>query len=268
MQIGTSYSNYYVNTQNINNKNNQVKKEENSFSSHLEKSSIKEVYTQHNSSEILNYLNKYNAFEGYSKEDEKIYREILSDGKLSESDMEKLSFKQIQQLQDLVLKVRDVGIPQDGSLPDTKLPILNLFEGKSWDFISASNYTNNDNFNKALLATVKELENTEDIRELFLQVSFNLAQELNNSELKHEVLGGDYDSKLISPETKKDYDNINYGKFLDKYVSYLTGKINYFKQQKPNESILDIIRRLTSSADLYLLLQKNFHEVESRNGNK
>lgn len=203
-------------------------------------------------SEILNYLDKYNAFENYSEEDEKIYREVLLDGKLTDRDMEKLSFKQIQQLQELLLtdreKVKDPNA-------DFSLPIIGVLEGRSWSLISASNYTNNDKFNKALFESIKQIDREEDRRNLFSEVSSNLSQFAFGEELKHTRSGGKTGLELIGPNNKHKFDNVDYNKFLTNYISYLKETLNtpgYHPSLYEDHGY---------SLDIYTILQENYQNV-------
>lgn len=206
-------------------------------------------------SEILNYLDKYNAFENYSEEDEKIYREVLLDGKLTDRDMEKLSFKQIQQLQELLLtdreKVKDPNA-------DFSLPIIGVLEGRSWSLISASNYTNNDKFNKALFESIKQIDREEDRRNLFSEVSTNISEVAFGADPRHPAHGRKHPIEgfeFINPENKHKFDNIDYGKFFNDYMSYIDKNLN-----TPNLAP-EFYDYLKYSKGLYTILQENYQNV-------
>lgn len=101
MQIGTTYNSYQtINSQvSANQSESNAKVEETqTFSSLMDSEKVEEK------SEILEYLDKYKAFDSLNEEDAKLFRELLSDGSLDDEDMKKLSFEQTKTMHGGCLK--------------------------------------------------------------------------------------------------------------------------------------------------------------------
>ena len=92
MQIGNNQTQSYGYNQNVNvaNKNDSS----NSFNNYLENKE-ENINTKKPTSNIIEYLDKKDKFSSLSKEDEILFKDILSDGIYSADEMKKLSYEQM-----------------------------------------------------------------------------------------------------------------------------------------------------------------------------
>lgn len=99
MQIGNNQTQSYGYNQNVNvaNKNDSS----NSFNNYLENKE-ENINTKKPTSNIIDYLDKKDKFSSLSKEDEILFKDILSDGIYSADEMKKLSYEQMNKFAELV----------------------------------------------------------------------------------------------------------------------------------------------------------------------
>ena len=99
MQIGNNQTQSYGYNQNVNlaNKNDSS----NSFNNYLENKE-ENINTKKPTSNIIEYLDKKDKFSSLSKEDEILFKDILSDGVYSADEMKKLSYEQMNKFAELV----------------------------------------------------------------------------------------------------------------------------------------------------------------------
>ncbi|WP_201523209.1 hypothetical protein [Aliarcobacter butzleri] len=145
----SSVSNLYQNQQTNSQTQtyNQTSNNSNSFDTQVtEKENIKKV-----SSEIIEYLEKNDKFSSLSKEDEELFRDILADSVFSDQEMKRLSYEQFKKLSDLV---NPANISKEQNIEE--LPGV-LLQGTY-----LSSMTDNEDFNKALFETAKNIDNNKE----------------------------------------------------------------------------------------------------------
>ncbi|WP_152020667.1 hypothetical protein [Aliarcobacter butzleri] len=161
MQISNTQTQTYSYNQSLNttNKPNNTDNTSNSFDTQVtEKENIKKV-----SSEIIEYLEKNDKFSSLSKEDEELFRDILADSVFSGQEMKRLNYEQFKKLSDLV---NPANISKEQNIEE--LPGV-LLQGTY-----LSSITDNEDFNKALFETAKNIDNNKERMDFLDSVSSNL----------------------------------------------------------------------------------------------
>ncbi|MCG3676956.1 hypothetical protein [Aliarcobacter butzleri] len=161
MQISNTQTQTYSYNQSLNttNKPNNTDNTSNSFDTQVtEKENIKK-----SSSKIIEYLEKNDKFSSLSKEDEELFRDILADSVFSGQEMKRLNYEQFKKLSDLV---NPANISKEQNIEE--LPGV-LLQGTY-----LSSITDNEDFNKALFETAKNIDNNKERIDFLDTVSNNL----------------------------------------------------------------------------------------------
>ena len=126
-------------------------KDDNSYSSFvIDTKSVKENATLL-TKDLIKFIDKSGGFSSLSKEDEELFRAILEDDEISTSEAKNLSYEQMTKLNQL-FKNLDSG----------------TFFIKGFDIFHKANISNDENFNKSLFETLKNIEN--EVIELFFHL--------------------------------------------------------------------------------------------------
>ena len=157
--VSNLYQNQQTNSQTQTYNYNQTSNNSNSFDTQVtEKENIKKV-----SSKIIEYLEKNDKFSSLSKEDEELFRDILADSVFSGQEMKRLNYEQFKKLSDLV---NPANISKEQNIEE--LPGVLLQE------TYLSSMTDNEDFNKALFETAKNIDNNKERIDFLDTVSKNL----------------------------------------------------------------------------------------------
>ncbi|MFW3343156.1 hypothetical protein [Aliarcobacter butzleri] len=157
--VSNLYQNQQTNNQTQTYNYNQTSNNSNSFDTQVtEKENIKKV-----SSKIIEYLEKNDKFSSLSKEDEELFRDILADSVFSGQEMKRLNYEQFKKLSDLV---NPANISKEQNIEE--LPGVLLQE------TYLSSMTDNEDFNKALFETAKNIDNNKERIDFLDTVSNNL----------------------------------------------------------------------------------------------
>lgn len=195
-------------------------------------------------SRILNFLEKFNKLNSLSPTDEKIFRDLLSDDKLTKEEVKTLSFEQIERIRDLILP---------GSLTEEEKNSMPMVQVVGVDLL-ATKLTGNKQFNEAIFNTALDL-NTEDADRLILEVHNNLGQLYLGRELRatFQYTG----SNLANPW---DYENIDadFSKFIKDVKSHHETMIS-----NPNVDS-GCKEQLKEVVDVYNILEKNYNQILSK----
>lgn len=192
---------------------------------------------------IVEFLDARNGFSSLSPTDEKIFRDILSDNKLTKEEANSLSFEQVQRITTLLLpsglsdeEINSMPIVQQG---------VDLFSTKA---------TGNRQFNEAFYNTLKELDSA-DAAILNHEVTNNLGQLHLGKELKatFQYTG----SNLANPWEYEDMD-ADFGKFIKDVKSHHEAVI-------ADPKVDDIYKKqFQDIVDVYNVLEKNYNQVLSK----
>ena len=194
-------------------------------------------------SRILNFLEKFNKLNSLSPTDEKIFRDLLSDDKLTKEEVKTLSFDQIERIRDLILP---------GSLTEEEKNSMPMVQVVGVDLL-ATRLTGNKQFNEALFNTTLDL-NTEDADRLISEVHNNLGQLSIGKELRPSFTEPSY-----LPNQWEYHDmNADFGKFIKNVLNHHEAMIaNPNVDSGCKEQLKDVI-------DVYKVLEKNYNQVLSK----
>ena len=195
-------------------------------------------------SRILNFLEKFNKLNSLSPTDEKIFRDLLSDDKLTKEEVKTLSFEQIERIRDLILP---------GSLTEEEKNSMPMVQVVGVDLL-ATRITGNKQFNEALFNTTLDLS-TEDADRLIGEVHNNLGQLFTGKELRATFQYKD--CYLVNPWEYQNMD-ADFGKFIKDVKSHHEAIIA--KHKGKNE----ITKQFQNIVDVYNVLEKNYNQMLSK----
>jgi hypothetical protein len=192
---------------------------------------------------INDFLDAHNGYSSLSPTDEKIFRDILSDNKLTKEEADSLSYEQVERIANL-LNLSKCSTEEEWS---KTAPVV------QWGVdLSATTKTGNRQFNEAYYNTMKELPTNEQKHTLESEVDNNLGQLYLGRELKATFQY--WGSYLANPWEYKDID-ADFSKFIKDVKSHHEAVIadpkvdNVYKKQFQN------------IVDVYNVLEKNYNQV-------
>ena len=191
---------------------------------------------------INDFLDAHNGYSSLSPTDEKIFRDILSDNKLTKEEANSLSFEQVEKITTLLLpsglsdeEINSMPIVQHG---------VDLFSTRA---------TGNRQFNEAFYNTLKEIDSPMDANKLEGEVYYNLGELHNGAELRATFAIG-------SSANPWEYQNMNadFGKFIKDVKSHHEAVI-------ADPKVDDIYKKQHQDiVDVYNILEKNYNQVLSK----
>ena len=192
---------------------------------------------------IVEFLDARNGFSSLSPTDEKIFRDILSDNKLTKEEANSLSFEQVERIRDLISPAKL-----------TKEEMYSMPIVQSGVDLIATQTTGNRQFNEAYYNTLKELDD-KDASILRNEVENNLGQLFTGKELRATFQYKD--CYLVNPW---EYQNIDtdFSKFIKDVKSNHEAIIA--KHKGDNE----IKKQFQDVVDVYDVLEKNYNQVMSK----
>ncbi len=196
---------------------------------------------------IVEFLDRYNKFSTLSPTDEKIFRDILSDNKLTKEEADSLSYEQVERISNLLTTNLPLSKEEFDAMPIVQRGV---------DLI-ATRITGNRQFNEAFYNTLKELD-PEKKHILESEVHNNLGQLYLGKELKATF---EYWGSYLANPWEYDKMNANFGKFIKDVKSHHEAIIS-------NPKVPDVIKKqFQDIVDVYNVLQKNYNEVISKTKN-
>lgn len=195
-------------------------------------------------SRIVNFLEKFNKLNSLSPTDEKIFRDLLSDDKLTKEEVKTLSFDQIERIRDLILP---------GSLTEEEKNSMPVVQVVGVDLL-ATRITGNKQFNEALFNTTLDLS-TEDADRLIGEVHNNLGQLFTGKELRATFQYKD--CYLVNPWEYK-YIDVDFSKFIKDVKSHHEAIIAKHKGDD------EIKKQFQDIVDVYDVLEKNYNQMLSK----
>jgi hypothetical protein len=105
---------------------------------------------------IVEFLDRYNKFSTLSPTDEKIFREILSDNKITKEEANSLSYEQIERISDLLTINSSLSKEEIDSIPIVQMGVS----------LTATRTTGDRQFNEAFYNTLKEIDSPMDNKKL------------------------------------------------------------------------------------------------------
>jgi hypothetical protein len=193
---------------------------------------------------IVEFLDRYNKFSTLSPTDEKIFREILSDNKLTKEEADSLSYEQVERISDLLTTNLPLSKEEFDAMPIVQWGV---------DLI-ATRATGNRQFNEAFYNTLKELT-PEKQHILESEVHNNLGQLYLGKELKATF---EYWGSYLANPWEYDKMNADFGKFIQDVKSHHEAIIS-------NPKVPDVIKKqFQDIVDVYNVLEKNYNQVLSK----
>ena len=215
-----------------------------SFNTLVNTSNQETTVTTPKTSRIVNFLEKFNKLNSLSPTDEKIFRDLLSDDKLTKEEVKTLSFDQIERIRDLILP---------GSLTEEEKNSMPVVQVVGVDLL-ATRITGNKQFNEALFNTTLDLS-TEDADRLIGEVHNNLGQLFTGKELRATFQYKD--CYLVNPWEYKDID-VDFSKFIKDVKSHHEAVI-------ADPKVDDVYKKqFQNIVDVYNVLEKNYNQVLSK----
>ena len=192
---------------------------------------------------IVEFLDARNGFSSLSPTDEKIFRDILSDNKLTKEEANSLSYEQVERIRDLISPAKL-----------TKEEMYSMPIVQSGVDLIATQTTGNRQFNEAYYNTLKELDE-KDASILRNEVENNLGQLFTGKEFRATFQYKD--CYLVNPW---EYQNIDtdFSKFIKDVKSHHEAIIA--KHKGDNE----IKKQFQDVVDVYDILEKNYNQVLSK----
>lgn len=193
---------------------------------------------------IVEFLDRYNRFSSLSSTDEKIFREILSDNKLTKEEANSLSYEQVERISDL-LTTHNPPLSKEeiDSMPIAQLGVT----------LIATRATGDRQFNEAFYNTLKEID-PEKLHILDSEVYNNLGELYNGTE---------YNPTFDFPNSAQLWEFENMQANFDKFIKDV---INHHEAIIANPKVVATIKpQYQEIVDVYKVLQKNYNEVISRN---
>ena len=193
-------------------------------------------------SRILNFLEKFNKLNSLSPTDEKIFRDLLSDDKLTKEEADSLSFEQVERIAKLLI----LNCSTDEEFNNSPIVLRGVD-------LSATTKTSNRQFNEAYYNTMKELHD-EQKHILEKEVGNNLAQLYSGKELRPTFTEPSY---LPNAWEYRNMD-ANFGKFIKDVKSHHETMIaNPNVASGCKEQLKDVV-------DVYNVLEKNYNQIISK----
>ncbi len=191
---------------------------------------------------IVEFLDARNGFSSLSPTDEKIFRDILSDNKLTKEEANSLSFEQVERITTLLLpsglsdeEINSMPIVQQG---------VDLFSTRA---------TGNRQFNEAFYNTLKEIDSPMDANKLEGEVYYNLGELYKGTELRATFAIG----SSANPWEFRNMD-ADFGKFIKDVKSHHEAVI-------ADPKVDDIYKKQHQDiVDLYSILEKNYNQILSK----
>ena len=201
-------------------------------------------------SRIIAFLEKHNRFDSLPQEEEKLVRDILSDDKLSMTEMNSLSYKEVEKIVDFIHVQH---LPKEEI---ANMPIVST-TNQITDMLFATQTTNNRTFNEAMYRTSKEINNDRDRSSIINEVKDNLSQVHFGQPLKASFYADAFRGNLW----KEDIDAMN----ID-FESFLSNIINLHETAIVNPKIHpEAVKQHQDTVNGYNIIQKHFTQIENEN---
>jgi len=188
---------------------------------------------------INDFLDAHNGYSSLSPTDEKIFRDILSDNKLTKEEADSLSYEQVERIAILL---------RQSDLPDEEWKSMPIVErGVN---LTVTTATSNRQFNEAFYNTLKEIDSPMDANKLEGEVYYNLGELYNGAELRATFAIGDTANPWEFQKMDADF-----GKFIKDVKSHHEAVI-------ADPKVDDIYKKQHQDiVDLYSILEKNYNQV-------
>ena len=201
-------------------------------------SSTNKVYKK-----INDFLDARNGFSSLSPTDQKIFRDILSDNKLTKEEADNLSYEQVERISNLLTTNLPLSKEEFDAMPIVQMGV---------DLI-ATRITGNRQFNEAFYNTLKEIDSPMDAKKLEGEVYYNLGELYKGTSYRPT-----FDMGLSANPWEFENMNADFGKFIKDVI-------NHHEAIIADPKVADIIKpQYQDIVDLYSILEKNYNQVLSK----
>lgn len=215
-------------------------------------------------SDILSFIEKHDGFSSLSKENEKLFREILADDKISTQEAKSLTYEEAKAFKEFQHKSMNLDI-------STYVPIFQYEDNMATNIIFSSSITNDDAFNKSFFETLKNINTNKENNDFYNEISDSLGY--NNNYMVVPEPREEYFEQLtqMQKEIYKDYENpeafiIDYTQWeIKDYATFIQEILSDYKQrsQNPIYELEQSVRYKNVFLNL-LSLEKNYNNIEKQ----
>ena len=189
---------------------------------------------------IVEFLDARNGFSSLSPTDKKIFKDILSDNKLTKEEANSLSYEQVERISNLLTTNLPLSKEEFDAMPIVQMGV---------DLIS-TRATGNRQFNEAFYNTLKEIDSPMDAKKLEGEVYYNLGELYKGTSYRPT-----FDMGLSANPWEFENMNADFGKFIKDVI-------NHHEAIIADPKVVDIIKpQYQDIVDLYSILQKNYNQV-------
>lgn len=198
---------------------------------------------------VVAFIEKYTSFSSLSSLEEKIFRDILADDKLTVQEMKSLSYEQVKKLGNFM----NSALYGSNVSPD-KIPLVKEEPDiRMGGMFHATQMTDNEDFNRALFETVQTIDNQIEMMYFFDKLSGNL--DWND---KTCLIPERDKPELRKISTKENWEILDYKKFIaaliKEYDELVKNPITSDEDKKLYEKLLND----------FIILQKNHNEIKNK----
>lgn len=190
-------------------------------------------------------------YKNMSFEDKELFKKIMSDSHMSYGEVDSLSFEQVKQFNPF--NASSYLMQQGYSDDEILLPSV---DWRVSEFISATELTRDDTFNRAVFKTVKEATNVtrDQISKSMSELTSNMMQLGFN-----KPFGGEFTGSQERPYLLEKYNlNINYDELLAKGISF------YGQEALSSQASKSITEEYKLFHEWYFALRENYNEVKDK----
>ena len=192
---------------------------------------------------IVEFLDARNGFSSLSPTDKKIFKDILSDNKLTKEEANSLSYEQVERISNLLTTNLPLSKEEFDAMPIVQMGV---------DLIS-TRATGNRQFNEAFYNTLKEIDSPMDAKKLEGEVYYNLGELYKGTSYRPT-----FDMGLSANPWEFENMNADFGKFIKDVI-------NHHEAIIADPKVVDIIKpQYQDIVDLYSILEKNYNQVLSK----
>ena len=225
---------------------NSIQSNDSSFDSILNNQSLTSESTKKETFRVVAFIDKYNGFSSLSPTDEKIFREILSDDKLTMAEMKSLTYEQVQEIDKFL-------IPSFTNAPPNEVPIVKNVDFKMLGMLQAAKMTDDEDFNRALFETVQTIDDPIEMGYFFHRLSGNLGWNDKTCLIPERDI----------PELRKKSEKENW-KILD-YKKFIKANIKEYEDLIKNPITSDEDKKLFIKLfNDFVILEKKHNEIKDK----
>jgi len=197
---------------------------------------------------VVAFIDKYTSFSSLSSTEEKIFRDILADDKLTMQEMKSLTYEQVKKLADFM----DSALYTSNVSPD-KIPLVKGDNDiRIGGMLHATQMTDNEDFNKAIFETVQTIDNQIEMMNFFDRLSGTLGWNDKTCLIPERDI-----PELRKNSENEDWKILDYKKFITANISELNAilKNPVYDEDKP------MYQKLLND---FIILEKKHNEIKNK----